>query len=193
MAFIPKLSVCALNSCSTFRIKEITGLYDSINGNLQGWETPNVSTADIVTAELIITSPSGTITTVDVLSQLAVPYVEVFYFNDISITPEDGEWSIQYKLTTDGSTFNVLYSNILKTFNTCSVRCCIDKIHMKVLNEDLGCGCDYTTISDLRKKLMFMESLYDSLTSSKSCNNSDTRDKILKQLQRLCKLEKCNC
>lgn len=188
MAFIPKLSVCELKGCSVLRIKEITGLYHSLR-NTQGWETPNISTADLVTAQLIITSPSGTITTVNVLSQIPVPYVEDFYFNDISITPEDGEWSIQYLLTTDSAT----YSNILRTFLTCSVRCCIDKLQCKVLNEDIDCGCECTEISELREKVDFMESLYYTMMSSKSCNNSGARNKILKQLQRLCKLEKCNC
>lgn len=188
MALIPKLSVCALNSCSTLRIKEITGIYDA-STNLYGWETPNIGTADINIAELIITSPSGTITTVDVTSQFVIPYVEAFYFTDISVTPEDGEWSIQYLISTTTTT----YSNILKTFLTCSVRCCIDKIWAKVLNNYTDCGCGCTDISELEQKANFMESLYDTMISAAACNNSDTRDKILTQLQRLCKLEKCNC
>jgi hypothetical protein len=190
MALIPKLSVCALDSCSTLRIKEITGVYDALN-NLYGWNTPNITVADLTSAELIITSPSGTVTTVDVLSQLPDPYVEDFYFTDISIIPEDGEWSIQYKVIT--TTGPVTYSNILKTFLTCSVRCCIDKIWSKVLNNYTDCGCGCTDISELEQKASFMESLYDTMISAAACNNSDTRDKILTQLQRLCKLEKCNC
>jgi len=192
MALIPKLSVCSLNACSTLRIKEITGLYNSIK-NLYGWGSPNPGVADALTATLEITSPSGTVTTIDVLSQLPNPYVEAFYFTDISITPEDGEWTIQYIITTTDGKVIYTYSNILRTFLTCSVRCCIDKIHAKVLNnyEDCGCGC--TNISELEQKVNFMESLYDTMMSTNSCNNSDTRDKILTQLQRLCKLEKCNC
>lgn len=185
---IPKISICALNSCSTLRIEEITRAYNVLN-NLYGWGSPNASTADLLTAQLIITSPGGTITTIDVLSQIPVPYVEEFLFNDISITPEDGEWSIQYILTTASTT----YSNISKIFLSCAVRCCIDKTWKKVLDKDLGCGCDYTSIDDLTKKVLFMESLYYSMNSAGSCNNSDARDKILKQLQRLCKIEKCNC
>lgn len=190
MALISKLSVCSLNACSTLRIKEITGTYNVLN-NLTGWNTPNVAVIDIESAELIITSPSGTITTIDVLSQLPDPYVEAFYFTDISITPEDGEWTIQYVLITKVGP--VTYSNILRTFLTCSVRCCIDKIWAKVLNNYTDCGCGCTTISELEQKANFMESLYDTMMSAHSCNNSDTRDKILAQLQRLCKLEKCNC
>lgn len=189
MALIPKLSVCNLNACSTLRIKEITGLYDSLT-NLYGWDTPNVDTNEITSAELIITSPSGTVTTIDVESQLPHPYVEAFYFTDISITPEDGEWTIQYKIVAKAGP---TYSNILRTFHTCSVRCCIDKIWAKVLNNYSDCGCGCTDISELEQKANFMESLYDTMMSAASCNNSDTRNKILTQLQRLCKLEKCNC
>jgi hypothetical protein len=190
MALIPKLSVCTLNACSTLRIKEITGVYDALT-NLYGWNEPNITIASLFTAELIITSPSGLITTIDIKSQLVHPYAEAFYFTDISIIPEDGEWTIQYKLVTKEGP--VTYSNILKTFHTCSVRCCIDKIWAKVLNNYTDCGCGCTDISELEQKASFMESLYDTMTSAASCNNSDTRDKILAQLQRLCKLEKCNC
>ena len=192
MALIPKLSVCALNSCSTLRIKEITGVYDALT-NLYGWNTPNIGTTNIITAELIITSPSGTITTTDVTSQFVIPYVEAFYFTDISITPEDGEWTIQYLIHYLDGKINNTYSNILKTFLTCSVRCCIDKIWSKVLNNYSDCGCGCINISELEQKTSFMESLYDTMISAAACNNSDTRNKILIQLQRLCKLEKCNC
>lgn len=190
MALIPKLSVCNLNACSTLRIKEITGVYDALT-NLYGWNSPNITVADIDTAELIITSPSGTVTTIDIESQLPNPYVEAFYFTDISIIPEDGEWTIQYKIVTKSGP--VTYSNILKTFHTCSVRCCMDRIHAKVINNYQDSGCSCSNISDLEQKINFMESLYDTMTSNAACNNSDTRNKILTQLQRLCKLEKCNC
>lgn len=190
MAFIPKLSVCALNGCSTLRIKEITGIYDVLN-NTTGWGSPNITVAHLTTAEIIITSPSGTVTTVNVISQLPNPYVEAFYFTDISITPEDGEWSIQYKLTTKEGT--ITYSNMLYTFLTCVVRCCIDKVQLKALNNSTDCGCGCIELSDLEKKAIFMNGLYDIMISAQSCNNSGARDKILTQLQRLCKLEKCNC
>ncbi len=188
---LPKLSICTINNCTTLKITENTGIY-TIGTNYSGWNSPNIPTSSVITATITITSPSNTETIINVLSQLPVTYTANFNFSNIDITPEDGEWKIKYTLTTSTDT----YSNSYAVFLSCSVRCCIDKLWIKVLtskSEENPCDCDCDEMSMLMKKVMLMESLYTAMINSVACNNSDARNKILKQLQRLCKIEKCNC
>lgn len=190
---LPKLEICVKSCCKVFTLTEITDLYSSPE-NPTGWGGINIDTGDVDTATITITSPTEVVTTVNVLSQLPGSYTVPFDFTDITIVPEDGEWTIVYTIVSGTET----YMNTFKVFLSCSVRCCIDKLWVKVLTtiiEDTSsckCGCSGNK-TDLMEKAMFMEALYSAMTSSGSCNNSDARDKILKQLQRLCKLEKCNC
>lgn len=191
MALIPKITPCIVEDCAVLRIKETTGVYST--SNVGGWTAPNVDTSAATAASLITTPPGGTATTTDVLSQLPATYVGEFYFSDIDITATDGEWTIAYTITTASTS----YTTTNCYFSTCVVRCCIDtlwaQIAEKELDTDINCACDPDKLTKLQDKAMFMEALYSEMMSAASWTNTAVRDKILVQLQRLCRINNCNC
>lgn len=191
MALIPKITPCIVEDCAVLRIKETTGVY-SVN-NVGGWTAPNVDTSAATAASLIVTPPGGTATTTNVLSELPGTYVGEFYFSDIDVDAVDGEWTITYTITTASTS----YTTTNCYFSACVVRCCIDtlwaQIAEKEADTDRNCACDPDKLTKLQDKAMFMEALYSEMMSAASWTNTTVRDKILVQLQRLCRINNCNC
>lgn len=191
MALLPKLNICILNNCKKVKLTDITGAYD-VSTNPTGWGSPNVDPVDPTAAYITITSPSGIITVVDVLSpvdQIPDPYLGDFDYSIIIIDPEDGNWTFEYTIEQD--TF--IYTNIMTKFMSCLVRCCIDKVWAKIADGITTSNCGCHGIDKVTEKVLLMEGLYSTMLATEICPTDNSRDDLLIMLQKMCKVENCNC
>lgn len=186
MALDLKLSVCNSSDCSTVSITDLTGTYDA-STNVGGYGTPNPFTRDTTLATIVITYQDGSTNTTDVTSQMPNPQTtETFTFADIALPSTlDGEYAVKYTVVNPTGTFTEDVCVIL----TCNARCCIDKMWAKAAEEaSYDCGCD-----SYMKKAMQAEGMLKSLKNSAIFSNETARNKMLATIQRLCKMENCNC
>lgn len=192
MALRPTVTPCINNNCETLSLTESTGLYSA--SNTGGFGAPNIDTSSIFSATLTVVTPSGVSTDYDILSQLPAVYVGPFDLDDISISSEDGEYTITYTIITDT---DKTYTSTTCYFSSCAVRCCIDTLWAQIAEKELdtvtNCQCDPAKLTKLQDKAMFMEALYMQMMSAASWDNRAVRNKILVQLQRLCRINNCNC
>lgn len=194
------ISACVTNNCNAIKVTDITGLYEAIN-NPGGWEDAStLLSSDVTGVTITITTPSGTVVgPTDVFSQFPSPItMDEFDYSNIALpVSEDGEYIIEYKVDADEATGASTKTKRLKIYSTCKVRCCIDKLWSKWakgLDDDSDeCGCTGSEGSSTLDKAKLGEALLSALNSTTVCNNTVTRDKILAKLNRLCKLENCNC
>lgn len=189
---IPNISGCIENSCGQLTIKDITGVYH-VTENPGGWEAiETIEAANVTALTLIITLPDGTINDpVDILSQLPDPVTGEFTFTSLDIPSADGEYSILYTINVGELTKQV----ILTIYSLCNVRCCVDKMwanYAKELISGTDCGC-VDSKTNTHDKAKLAESLLKALTSSTICNSTNLRNSLLEKLQKICKLEDCNC
>lgn len=187
----PSISPCITDNCETLNLTENTGIYST--SNTSGFGAPNIDPSAVDSAILVITTPSGTVITEDILSQLPATYIGPFELNSIDIDAEDGEYTIVYTIV-DGE---ITYTQTYCYFSSCVVRCCIDKLWAIIIDKELdttiNCECDANELTKLQNKAMFMEALYKEMLCSATWNNVTTRNKILVQLKRLCKINDCDC
>jgi len=186
MALDLNLSVCNSSNCASVTITDTTGLYDAAN-NTGGYGTPNANANDATAATIVITYQDGSSNTTDVLSQMPSTQTEdSFSFSEITLPSTlDGEYSVKYTVTNPNGTYTEDVCLIL----TCNARCCIDKMWAKAAEEaSYDCGCD-----SYMKKAMQAEGMLKSLKNSAIFSNEVARDKMLATIQRLCKMENCNC
>ncbi len=186
MALDLKLSICNSSNCSTVSITDTTGTYDA-SDNTGGYGAPNPLTGDTTSAIIVITYQDGSVTTTDVTSQHPNPQTtETFTFTDIALPSTlDGSYTVKYTVINPTGTYVVNSCMIL----TCNARCCIDKMWAKAAEEaSYDCGCD-----SYMKKALQAEGMLKALKNSAILSNDVARDKLLDTIQRLCKMEDCNC
>lgn len=186
---IPKIKACIEDNCATLLITDIVLPYDP-DTNTGGWGTPNIDPSDADNIYITVTAPSGlsTVYTIDA-TDITQPVVDEFELLSTDASG-DGQYTVKYTVVVAG--VNQVYSTCF--FNLCSVRCCIDKLWVKAaMEKSIGdCGCTGEK-ADYSKKAMEAESIYRAILSCIACNKPTTRDLLLKKLQRICNLEKCNC
>lgn len=186
MPIKPKLSIC-IDNCSTLSIYDNT-LTES-DSNPTGWGEDNIITpADLLTATLRITLPDLTVETITLdVTTLPNTVTTSFLLSSISISL-DGEYTILYTVTytdPDDPTATITVTNCIKIFNTCSVKCCVDKLWLAIYDD---CSCDNTKY----QKAMEAAALYKAIQNC-AASKADTRNTLLAKLERICKFEKCNC
>ena len=185
----PKVKACIKDNCSSLKITEISLAYNE-DTNEGGWGFPNVNPNEVDSITVVVTGPTGesTIYPIDLID-IIEPVVGEFELITIPALG-DGSYTIKYIVVVEGE--SLTYSTSF--YNLCSVRCCVDKLWAKAATEttvgDCGCHEGKATYS---KKASDAEALYSSILSCIACNKPVTRDLLLKKLQRLCNLEKCNC
>lgn len=189
----PTISACIKGQCATLYIQDTTYAYST--ENVGGWGATNVETVNIDLATIAYTTPgSSTQVVIDVTaivnSQTTVS--GEFSLAELSITPLDGVYSFEYTLTVGAE--SVMYSTSI--FSSCVVECCVNKLWTKVAQEAISsddCGCTEGSKESYSKKAMVAQSLLFALRNGVSCNDMTGKENTLKKLQRLCKLENCNC
>ena len=186
----PKIRACFSESCSKILVYDTTSAYSTANKG--GYGDTNILTTSVNSATLAYTTPDGTETTLDVVSNVNAQAVVVgeFLIAEIEVNPNDGEYSFSYLLS-DGEYSVVKRYSI---YSLCVVRCCVDKLWAKVaangLGEDCKCTGEKTTALE---KAELAQGWYNSIRYGAACNSKAVKDILLTKLQRICKLEKCNC
>jgi len=190
---VPKIRVCITDNCSKIKVYDTTSAYSTANPGGYGASTIEATAVDSATISYTI-SGSTTPTVVDVSTTVndQTTVSGEFLIAEITIDPLDGEYSFLYSVL-DGVTTKTYSTSI---YNLCSVRCCVDKLWVKAANgneADCGCGCSDGKKTSYMSKAMSAEATYMAIVNGTSCANTTTRDNLLKKLQRICKLENCNC
>jgi hypothetical protein len=190
MALKPQVNPCIDGSCKVLNLTEISGIYTSANTG--GWGAPNIQPSAASSAILTITTPNGSVITENILSQLPSTYIGPFALNPVDIDAEDGEYKIKYEVVAGSTTYK--YTQCY--FSACVVRCCIDTLHADIVKkaaETESCKCNYKQLQEMRDRAALMEAMYKEMLCGASWDNVADRDKLLAQLQKLCKINKCNC
>ena len=189
MALIPSINLCLRSNCTELVLTETTGVYSL--ANLGGYGAPNVTTADVLTLTLVITSPAGTAYTLTSGNLTGFPTSNDDYEFVIPLSLlgnrtkiEDGYWTFVWTAT---YTPSLSYSyTTAKTF-TCSINCCINNMLAQLsLSTCEDCNSLYT-YGEYVKTV----ALRDSLDNATECGDTEYIEDILDILTRLC--NKSNC
>jgi hypothetical protein len=186
----PCFRVCFTENCSKILVYDTTDVETIANPG--GWGDSNVFPVAIEAATITYVNPVGTSEVIDVIVPVNAETTVTgeFLIGEIPVINSDGVNTFKYVLTIGG----VSVSKTLTTYSLCNVRCCVDKLWAKVasdaLGEDCKCSGEKTTAIE---KAELAEGLYAAIQYGASCNSSDIKNEILKKLQRICKLENCNC
>ncbi len=179
----PTFSVCLKDKCANLQLTDTTGT------GTDKWED-SVSGSDINTGEIIITFPSGSTQTEDITSQIPDTVSGDFTYNDISLdNKEDGIHSIKYKLTNSDLDPSEVYSREEDILFTCNVECKQDSMVGKI-PEKIREGCGHGSFIE---SAMLGEALIEALKSSAACYKTTNISSILSRLDRIHKLNDCNC
>jgi len=178
-------------NCKNLTFYETTGAYSVTNTT--GWGAPNEATSDALTATLLITPPTGTATTLNLLSLGTYPKSDSTIGYTITPTAlglsstsqlSDGIYTFKYTVTTALNT----YTQTIQQALTCQVQCCV----YSMLNSiDLTCsGCSDQQIKEFNKAYIILKGL----VYSGGCGEISTFNKNIAILQKLCNQTNCqNC
>lgn len=187
MAIALKLTAC-IDNCETLSIYDNT--LQNSSTNLGGWNFDNPDPTDSTSTYLEITFPDNTIETVTLDTTLQPTSVTTkFLLATIPLTG-NGKYIIKYYVNVadseDDPGVYFTRTNCITIYNLCSLRCCIDKLWIKELTHD--CGCNNNDNSAIKA-----ESLYKLILDTTASLTDITRDKLIKKLERICKIADCKC
>lgn len=185
----PKIRVCFTDDCSKIKVYDTTGAESTANAG--GYGATNILPVDVGSAVITYTAPGETAVDVDVTANVNAQATVAgeFLIAEIDISPKDGSYSFIYTLT-DGV---LTVTKKCSVYSLCVVRCCIDKLWAKAALDLVEADCKCTEKSSYANKALQAEAIYNSIKNGASCNNAGIRDALLTKLQRICKLENCNC
>jgi hypothetical protein len=186
---IPFLQICLADNCGSLKITDITGLYDS-EENVGGYGSETQLPEDATSAILVVTYPNGETTSINLTSAVVentVPSGEYPLGTYPIEDYVDGEYHFLYTISFGDTS----YTYEETAFLVCSVRCCVDKLWAKIATSVL-CKKDCFCGDVLMKKALQAEALFKGIESASLCGN-EIRQPLLEKLERICKLEKCNC
>lgn len=183
MAVSIDFNICINSPCDTFTLTEITGAYSA--SNTTGWGAPNALTSSVTTAVLQATSPSGTVTTFNLLTH-SFPSDNYSYQYDILASLlggyEDGKWDFLLYYTDGVNTYQKRHVY----YFYCTTKCCVDTMlaNMEILDcED----CKNEQISDF----MYAKFLLEGLKYAASCQQENNFNSIKSVLDKLCANSGC--
>ena len=188
MAFVPTISFCLeqdANDNYQLHVNDTTDVYDATD-NTTGWEDAStLLAANVVTATLAVTDPSGTTTTINVLSQIPDPVTGQLDFTALDasdgVSIKDGYYKVLYTLN-DGSTD---YTACVEKYFYPVVKCCISKVVNKLVDDPSN-----EKIQDDLNKIKAYEAV---LCAAAQAGDKTTADKFLALLQVFCTYNECNC
>jgi hypothetical protein len=186
----PTLRACFTDNCTKIQIYDTTLAISTANPG--GWGTANINAAAVDAASVAYTLPDGSVTTLNVTTAVNAQATVSgeFLIAEFTITPVDGVYTFSYTLIEGVDSVN----KSITIFNLCSARCCVDKLWAKAAQNlvagDCGCTSDKPSYT---KTAMLAEATYNAIMKGVSCGDTVTRDALLLKLQRICKLENCNC
>lgn len=172
------------SSCSTFTLYELTGAYASTNTT--GWGSPNATTSSITGAVLQVTTPSGALITIDLITH-SFPSSNTSYSYDITAASlggyEDGKWEFLLYYT-DGVDY---YMKKHVRLFYCNTECCVTKMLSNILISDCDCCENDISIKKYLKAKVFLEAL----KNAAKCYQIENFTSIKKILDKLCANSDC--
>jgi hypothetical protein len=177
------IKVCVETGCTSLQITDDTNVYSV--GNTGGWGSPNIEGSDVVSAELLITQPSGDVVTEDVTAQIPSTVTGDIIFTSVDAYSKDGIYKINYVVTTNSTSYQYTLNKLL----LCNTRCCIDKMWVNLM-EKICDSCDYE--KEL-KNVLLAEALLGGLKAQGACINTSYIENTLERLEQLCEINDCNC
>lgn len=180
-----KITHCIKGSCNHLEIYDITPKNNTTN---EGWGAPGVLKNQISSAVVTVLHQNGSLNiteNITALVQGTVASFEPFKILDNLSDLEDGLITVTYSVVNAGITYSTTY----RFFNICKVTCCVSKFWKQFVEE--GCNCPCSNAKS--KKAMEAMGLLNALESLTSCLNLELANKVLKQLETICKLSNCNC
>lgn len=189
MALEINFEICLDNACDTLTLTELTGVYSATN--LTGFGAPNAATTDITVAILQVTSPSGTISTINLLSPVSGlpssnPSFDYTILNgDLgNITNvEDGHWQFLLYYRTAA---NVVYQKVKNYLFYCNTECCVQE-----LLADVDITCDSCDNEDKIKNYTKAKTFLEGLKNASRCYQVSNFTSIQTILERLCRNSTC--
>ena len=157
-------SICEGDSCSSFEITDTTGIYSA--NNEDGWGAPNPTIASIVTAELEVEFPDGTIVTLDLLTLSSdtfpntsdLPFEITAAMLGLSDQITDGVYIMTYTVTgTDPDSGPWESSCTEYILFYCQTDCCLKSLFASIPIEDC-IDCKNNTLDRIEKAYLFLES-----------------------------------
>jgi hypothetical protein len=188
MALKLTFDICVTNGCTVFKLNETTGTYSVTNTT--GWGSPNLPLGDVVSATMLITSPSGVEYTVDMLNTFNWPTNNSSLFANISASSlgltnlEDGLWIFKYTVT-DNSGNNISTTN--HYLNYCNSECCVLQMLTNLKLDNCGCNCNDPKYEDYLKAWLQLEAL----KKAADCGDETAFNNIKKIVDKLCKNINC--
>jgi len=187
MSLILNFEICQSNGCKDLVFSETTGAYNATY-NTGGYGTPNETTAAATTATLTTTTPSGLVTTIDLMPE-GFPTDDIVadgYTITSSTVLPDGMYTFVYKVTYDNHGAIVTYSKSISKLFYCNAECCVNQM---LSNLNLTCDCCETdeNIKDYYKAWTFLQAL----KNAAQCGDVTTFTNILKIITKLCKNNNC--
>lgn len=183
--------LCQRSDCTSFDIKDTTGVYSS--GNSGGYGNPNFDISDAIDARIYVTTPAGVQTIIDCFPTLPDSTgASTFTITSSNLGSSgslvDGIYVVKYQVDfTNASAQTVQYDVVKTLLLSCTIKCCIDKLIAKIAT--LGCGCDDTQL----KNALLAYGLYQSLLYNGKCGNTPAVTNLLSQLNKLCITSNCGC
>lgn len=185
---IISFDICVTNGCTVFKINETTGQYSSTNTG--GWGSPNTELSDVVSAEMLITSPSEVEYSIDMMDVYNYPTDNLSLYANITATSlgltslEDGLWIFEYVV--EDSSGN-RYTKINHYLNYCNSECCVKQMLTNLKLDSCGCNCSDDKYEEYLKAWLQLEAL----KKAADCGDETAFANILKIVTKLCKNNNC--
>lgn len=153
MALAPTFDVSLKTTGTNFYFTDTTGVYN-VDSNVGGYGTPNDEGADITSAIIRITDPSGETYDYDVTNQIPDSVT-----GDVDFTAFNGDWAdglytFEYIVTGTQTT-----NTSIKRIFTPKVDCCVDKLLAKFV-ENFTCDDCYEDYQDVVQLMYLRDALH---------------------------------
>ncbi len=184
MALTLNFEICQVNSCKDLVFSETTGAYNATY-NLTGWGTPNLTLAEVATATLTITSPSG-VSIINLVPQgFPTDDLTTDGYTIASTTAlPDGTYTFTYTVVSNDDP-SVTYTKTITKLFYCNSDCCVTKMLPYVEECDT---CNHSTSST---NYITAWVTLQSLIKAASCGDIANFTSLLKIITKLCKNSDC--
>lgn len=176
MAFTINFETCQTSNCSELTVTDTS----------TGWVT-DLAFADVTSATITVTGPSGTVDTFDVTATVTGAASQddlVYELEDLSETT-DGQYEIVYTIVGPAATYTITINYFFK----CNIECCIWELLAgipAVYNCD-NCKDDY--IRNALNAFAYLLALKSHIKKGNYLKAESTLD----TLETMCDFENCDC
>lgn len=190
MALSLEFEACLNNKCDEISFTDTTGLYNAAT-NTGGWETPNESGGDVISATITVydAAKDNLLDTYDVTSAIPDPVTGTIDLGDFTWGQSDGIYTLVYTVIAKPGDELLEYTKEIKVFFYCNLLNCIDEEKVKLVGT-----CDPVKLSKIKENIDTLEMLLYGAKSAFACGNFTEVATIMETASTLCtQLGNCNC